>query len=87
MIAQSDEGRHAATRQDAVIDLQHEQRAGQHQEVDQPLNTAMPMNAPRHDVSAPRSSDPASSVEEEWPICTAGVTGDSSVKNAFEGAG
>ena len=52
-----------------------------------PLKAAMPINAARHDASAPRSSDPASSVEEEWPICTAGVTVDSSVKNAFEGAG
>ena len=32
---QPDEGRHAATRQDAIIHFQHEQRAGQAQEVDQ----------------------------------------------------
>ena len=29
------EGRHAAARQHAVVDLQHKQRAGQHQQVDQ----------------------------------------------------
>ena len=39
---QADQRRHAATRQDAVVDLQHEQRPGQHQEVDQPAEYADP---------------------------------------------
>jgi hypothetical protein len=39
---QADQRRHAATRQDAVVDLQHEQRAGQHQEVDQPAEYGDP---------------------------------------------
>ena len=38
--AQRDESWHAAARQHAVVDLQHEQRSGQHQDVDQPAEHA-----------------------------------------------
>ena len=37
---QRDKRRHAAARQHAIVDLQHEQRAGQHQDVDQPAEHA-----------------------------------------------
>ena len=37
---QRDKRRHAAARQHAIVDLQHEQRAGQHQDVEQPAEHA-----------------------------------------------
>ena len=56
---QRDQRRHAAARQHAVVDFEHEQRAGEHQKVAHAAEHAMAMKARRHALSAAASSEPA----------------------------